>query len=177
MGATQSTDPDDEVVDKEYGFRVHHVEENGPGRAAGLESIFDYIVVANGVRTDQDDGTFVRMIKEAEGTNMQLTVFNTHTLTTRETILLPNADWGGAGLLGITIRFDLAQDVAKHTLHVLEVYDESPASNAGLVSYNDYVVGVGDLLFDGPDDFGEIIALNEKRAVRLFVYASRSRVT
>ena len=36
------------VVDQEYGFRVHRVEANSPGDLAGLQSILDYVVVANG---------------------------------------------------------------------------------------------------------------------------------
>ena len=174
MGAGESS-PADEVVGHEYGFRVHRVEKNSPGEAAGLESILDYIVVANGVRLDSDDGSFVRAIQESKGKEMHLVVFNTHTLETRETTLCPADDWGGTGLLGITIRFDLAHALDKHTLHVLEVYPSSPASEAGLDSYNDYVLGVGDLLFDGPDDFGEIILLNQGRPVRLFVYSALSQ--
>ena len=110
-----------DVMGKEYGFRVHRVEPGSPGHAAGLTSILDYIVVANGVRLETDDGAFVRMIQECKGQDMRLCVFNTHTLRTRETILRPNDDWGGSGLLGITIRFDVMQQLDKHTLHVLDV--------------------------------------------------------
>ncbi|KAL1519944.1 hypothetical protein AB1Y20_023431 [Prymnesium parvum] len=159
-----------DVVGREHGFRVHRVEPGSPGDEAGLNSILDYIVVANGIRLDRDDGSFVRMIGESKGEEMRLCVFNTHTLRTRETVLVPRDGWGGAGLLGITIRFDVTHALEKHTLHVLEVYENSPASAAGLDAFNDYIIGVGDLLFDGPDDFGEIIVHNCNRPVRLFVY-------
>ena len=36
------------------------------------------------------------------------------------------------------------------------------------------MLGVGDLLYDGPDEFGEIVAHNENRPVRLYVYSTRS---
>ena len=65
----------------------------------------------NGVRLGRDDGSFVRMIAESQGVEMRLCIFDTHTLRTRETILRPNDDWGGAGLLGITIRFDVMQQL------------------------------------------------------------------
>jgi|MDSV01.2.fsa_nt_gb hypothetical protein len=177
MGAGQSAEEDDGMLDvmgKEYGFRVHRVEPGSPGHAAGLTSILDYIVVANGVRLETDDGAFVRMIQECKGQDMRLCVFNTHTLRTRETILRPNDDWGGSGLLGITIRFDVMQQLDKHTLHVLDVYADSPASAAGLDAFNDFVLGVGDLLFDGPDEFGEIVQHNCNRPVRLYVYNART---
>ena len=123
-----------EVIGKEYGFRVHRVEANSPGQAAGLQSILDYIVVANGVRLNHDDGSFVRMISESRNVPMRLLVFDTHTLRTRETVLTPSDTWGGTGLVGITIRFDLAQSLSKHTLHVLDVFEDSPASAAGALA-------------------------------------------
>jgi len=181
MGQAASTEADasrqdmmESVIGREFGFRVHRVEPGSPGHAAGLQSIVDYIVVANGVRLDHDDGIFVRMIAESKGTPMRLCVFDTHTLRTRETMLTPNDDWGGSGLLGITIRFDVTHDLSKHTLHVLDVFDDSPASAAGLDAYNDYILGVGDLLYDGPDEFGEIVMHNENRLVRLYVYSVRT---
>ena len=114
------------------------------------------------------------MIAESQGVEMRLCVFDTHTLRTRETVLTPTDAWGGSGLLGITIRFDIAQPLSKHTLHVLDVFPESPASRAGLDAYNDYILGVGDLLYDGPDEFGEIVSHNELRPVRLYVYSVRT---
>ena len=66
-GASSPEDGGADVVGKEQGFRVHRVEPNSPGYDAGLESIIDYIVVANGVRLDSDDGSFVRMISESKG--------------------------------------------------------------------------------------------------------------
>lgn len=178
MGASASSEYDDDesdaVVGKEYGFRVHRVEANSPGEQAGLQSILDYVVVANGVRLNHDDGSFVRMIAESKGQPMRLLVFDTHTLRTRETVLTPSDGWGGTGLVGITIRFDMAQSLAKHTLHVLDVFENSPASAAGLDAYNDYILGVGDLLYDGPDEFGEIVAHNEGRPLRLYVYSVQS---
>ena len=58
MGANGSSEqPADgtlhNVVGEEYGFRVHRVEPGSPGALAGLQSIVDYIVVANGVRLDR----------------------------------------------------------------------------------------------------------------------------
>ena len=68
----------------------------------------------------------------------------------------------------------MARPLEKHTLHVLDVYPSSPASAAGLDAFNDYILGVGDLLYDGPDEFGEIVAYNCGRPVRLYVYSSRT---
>ena len=88
MGGSMSSQH--EIVSKERGFRVHRVEPGSPGDLAGLSSVLDYIVVANGVRLDRDDGTFVKMIQEHKGSEMRICVFNTHTLCSRETTLIPN---------------------------------------------------------------------------------------
>jgi hypothetical protein len=65
MGLGASTEANDQdaldgVINREYGFRVHRVEAGSPGEQAGLQSILDYIVVANDVRLDADDGAVPR---------------------------------------------------------------------------------------------------------------------
>lgn len=174
MGLLPSVEAEHEemldVIGKEHGYRVHHVEPGSPGAVAGLSSILDYIVVANGIRVDQDDGRLVEMITESKDKPLRLCVFNTHTLRTRELTVVPSESWGGQGLLGVTIRFDVLHSPDKHTLHVLDVYQNSPASEAGLDPYNDYVLAVGDLLFSGLNEFNDIIHHNIHRQVRLYVY-------
>lgn len=174
MGIGLSVEADQEevlnVLGKENGYRVHHVEPGSPGAEAGLTSILDYIVVANGIRVDQEDGRLVQMIVESKDQPMQLCVFNTHTLRTREITLTPNDRWGGSGLLGVTIRFDVLHSPDKHTLHVLDVFESSPASMAELEGNNDYIIAVGELLYSGMNEFMEIIQHNIRRDVRLYVY-------
>jgi hypothetical protein len=159
-----------DVIGKEHGYRVHHVEPGSPGADAGLTSILDYIVLANGIRVDQEDGRLVQMITESKDIPMQLCIFNTHTLRTREVTLTPSDRWGGSGLLGVTIRFDVLHSPDKHTLHVLDVYENSPASKAQLEGNNDYIIAVGDLLYSGMNEFMDIIHHNMHRDVRLYVY-------
>lgn len=174
MGLVPSVEADHEemldVIGKEHGYRVHHVEPGSPGAQAGLISILDYIVVANGIRVDQEDGQLVQMIAESKDVPMRLCIFNTHTLRTREVTLTPNDKWGGSGLLGVTIRFDVLHSPDKHTLHVLDVYESSPASRAELEGNNDYIIAVGDLLYSGMNEFMDIINHNINRDVRLYVY-------
>ncbi|KAJ1637697.1 GRASP55/65 PDZ-like domain-containing protein [Pavlovales sp. CCMP2436] len=174
MGLVPSVEADQEemldVIGKEHGYRVHHVEADSPAALAGLVSILDYIVVANGVRVDQEDGRLVQMIGESKDLEMRLCIFNTHTLRTREVTIVPNDKWGGSGLLGCTIRFDVLHSHDKHTLHVLDVYESSPASMAGLEGNNDYIIAVGDLLYNGMNEFMEIVHHNMLREVRLYVY-------
>lgn len=174
MGIGLSVEADQEealdVIGKEQGYRVHHVEPGSPGAEAGLTSILDYIVLVNGIRVDQEDGQLVQMIAESKDVPMQMCIFNTHTLRTREITLTPNDRWGGNGVLGVTIRFDVLHSPDKHTLHVLDVYENSPASKAQLEGNNDYIIAVGDLLYSGMNEFMDIIHHNIHRDVRLNVY-------
>ena len=116
------------------------------------------------------------MIAESKGKPMRLCVFDTHTLRTRETVLIPTDDWGGSGLLGITIRLDIARASTSTRCTCSTSFPTALANDsaAGLDAYNDYILGVGDLLYDGPDEFGEIVLHNERRPVRLYVYSVRT---
>ncbi len=89
-----------------FGFRVLNVQGDSPGYHAQLVSFFDFIVAANGMRMDTDDTTFVEIIAAHKDKALTVTVYNCKTETTRDVVIKPNTSWGGAGLLGITIRYD-----------------------------------------------------------------------
>lgn len=81
------------------------------------------------------------MIEEHEDKNLNLQIYNTKSQTIREVCLQPNRRWGGSGLLGLTIKFDTFQDAEESVFHVLEVEANSPAEDAGLVPFEDYLLG------------------------------------
>jgi hypothetical protein len=55
--------------------------------------------------------------------------------------------------------------------HILDVYPQSPASNAGLEAHTDYIVG-GDVLFNSSEDFYTLIRGSIGKSVPLYVYSS-----
>jgi hypothetical protein len=85
----------------------------------------------------------------------------------REVTLLPNRNWGGQGVLGVSIRFCSFEKANENVWHILvsslpnlfdlirhlkqkygfkEVQPHSPASLAGLRSNSDYIIGSDSLL-------------------------------
>ena len=76
-----------------------------------------------------------KMIEDSEDQPLELSIFNTKNRETRKVVCQPNRRWGGAGLLGMTIKFDTFEDAEEAVFHVLEVEPNSPAANAGLPAF------------------------------------------
>ena len=65
--------------------------------------------------------------------------------------LVPTNTWGGAGLLGVSIRFCSFEGASENVWHILDVQPNSPAAQAGLRSDTDYIVAA-DTTLDDRDD-------------------------
>ena len=57
----------------------------------------------------------------------------------REIFITPSNTWGGQGALGISIRFCSFEGANENVWHIMEVEGNSPAEQAGLRSFTDYV--------------------------------------
>merc|ERR1712071_258328 len=148
------------------GYRVLGVQPNSPASDAGLVSFFDFLVGANGrmlfnsvssnEKDDNDDVgeeeeeeeegelgdvDFVELLQNNVGRPIELLVFNIKSQETRLCYMTPSKSWGGAGLLGVTIRVDSYAHAEDNLLRVLEVEDNSPAQMAGLQTESDYLLG------------------------------------
>lgn len=53
--------------------------------------------------------------------------------------------------------------------HVLEVHPSSPAENAGLRPFTDYIIGADSILHESEDLF-TLIETHEERSLKLYVY-------
>lgn len=78
-------------------------------------------------------------------------VWNIKCQEKRQLELIPNDDWPGAGLLGVTIRLDDYGGADERLIKVLEVEEHSPASIAGLVPMRDYLLGTTIVSFGSTD--------------------------
>ena len=105
---------------------------------AGLVSFFDFIVGANGKMLlgsgdgleegdVYDDVDFPRLLKDSVNEKVHLLVWNIKAQEKRVVELVPRKDWGGAGLLGVTIRLDDYGGADERLVRVLEIDDDSPA--------------------------------------------------
>ena len=83
--------------------------------------------------------------------------------------LIPSKNWGGQGVLGVSIRFCSFERANENIWHVLDVQSHSPAALAGLRSNSDYIIGSDSLLTE-PEDLFTLIESHENKQLRLYVY-------
>ena len=150
------------------GYRVIDVKPDSPAATAGLTSYLDIILSANGIRLNSGPG-FVDILTKSNQSRVFLRVFNILSEKTREAVVIPDADWGGEGMLGSTVRFE-KWEPNQGNVHVMKVFPNSPAANAGLTAVEDYILGTPDMTIPTVDYLSKAIA--GKETVTLFVFSS-----
>lgn len=104
----------------------------------------------------------------------QTVVFNIKSQEARLVKLTPEDDWGGAGLLGVTIRLDNYAGAEERLIRVLTVEPKSPAAVAGLVPENDFILGTTHQTLDSSDSLADLLHDNVDQVVELYVYNTDS---
>ncbi|XP_041374899.1 Golgi reassembly-stacking protein 2-like [Gigantopelta aegis] len=151
------------------GYHVLRVQDNSPGSHAGLEAFFDFIVAIGNTRLNQDNETLKELLKTNIEKPMKMTVYSSKTQGVREVTIMPSHNWGGQGLLGVSIRFCSFEGANENVWHILEVQPNSPADIAGLKSNTDYVIGADSVLHESEDLF-TLIESHEAKPLKLYVY-------
>jgi hypothetical protein len=154
------------------GYRVLSVLPGSPGTTANLDSYFDFIVEAAGVRLDDIGRPFTGIIAEHVNRVLHLKVYNCMTNRERDVDLTPRNDWGGAGLLGITIRFDSYENALSEVVHVLKCEPNSPGKLAGLREGTDYLLGTSDHVFHDENDLADVCEMFVDQPLSVYVYNS-----
>lgn len=107
-------------------------------------------------------------------------VFNIKSQEARIVYLTPSDTWGGAGLLGVTIRLDNYAGAEDRFIRVLSVDTEngsSPASVAGLLGDGtDFILGTTHHTINSLSHFAQLLHDNVDRVIELYVYNSSSDV-
>lgn len=158
------------------GYRILQVHDQSPASDKELVPWFDFIVEANGYAMDLDDGSLVALISDHENQEINFLVYNTKNTTLRMVKITPKRKWDsgieGQGMLGLTIKFDTFENSDEDVIHVLQVAKDSPAYNAGLESFNDYILGAPFMVFQDLDDLNEIVVrvADNKDEFEVFVY-------
>lgn len=199
MGNTESNQEDFHEFDgcETLGYRVLGVQPNSPAARAGLVSFFDFLVGANGQllfginaqeeasrstkNNDTDDEyfedvDFPALLKGNVNQEIELLVWNIKSQTQRFITLTPSTEWGGQGLLGVTIRMDNFAAAEDNLLRVLSVQKSSPAQIAGLTPNSDYLLGTAMESFSSEDMLAAILEENTDRVVEIYVYNTESDV-
>ncbi|XP_024080740.1 Golgi reassembly-stacking protein 2 [Cimex lectularius] len=151
------------------GYHVLKVQKNSPGQVAGLEAFFDFIVSIDGTRLNQDNDTLKDILKASLDKPLKMIVYSSKTQTVRQLTITPSNNWGGQGLLGVSIRFCSFEGANENVWHVLEVHPSSPAELAGLNPFSDYIIGADSSLHESEDLF-TLIEAHEGRCLKLYVY-------
>ncbi|KAL5103271.1 Golgi reassembly-stacking protein 2 [Taenia crassiceps] len=147
------------------------VQDGSPGQKAGLEAFFDFIVSVGDIRLQQDNESIKDVLARYKDTPMRLEVYSSKTQEFREVTLIPTSDWGGQGLLGLSIRYCSFKGASENVWHVLEISPGSPAAMAGLQPFTDYIIGTDALLNDS-EDFFSVVEAHNGQPLRLYVYNS-----
>lgn len=154
------------------GVRVFKVHPGSPAAEAGLEVFFDFIISIDGVVLDpQDQQVFGTKIQEAENRAVKLVVYNTRAHGAREVIVTPRK-WTGTGLLGAKVRFDSCDPADNNGQRVLEVFPNSPAAQAGLESYQDFLLGNAQAVFHDVDELSDFLQNNMSQPSQVYVYSA-----
>lgn len=90
-------------------------------------------------------------------------------MSVREVTLVPSRNWGGQGVLGVSIRFCSFDRANENVWHILDVQPNSPAALSGLRSNSDYIIG-SDTLLTEPEDLFTLIESSENKQLKLYVY-------
>lgn len=157
------------------GVRVFKVVPGSPAAEAGLEVFFDFILEVNGSKLDDNSSqqSFAEKIAACENQCAKLTVYNTRSQKEREVAVTPRK-WHGTGLLGATVRYDVVDPAENHGIRVLEVFPNSPAAHAGMVPFQDFLMGTAQVVFHDIDELVEAVTSNINQRMQLYVYNADS---
>jgi len=195
MGNADSTEQEHPSVTRfdgveTLGSRVLGVQPNSPASRAGLVSFFDFLVGVNGqimFGCEPEDGgdgdgefyedvDFPALLKGSINQEIELLVYNIKSQTQRLITLTPSTSWGGAGLLGVTIRTDDYSTAEENLLRILSVSPRSPAALAGLTPLSDFLLGTAQESFENEGMLANILETFEDEVLEVYVYNTESDV-
>lgn len=159
------------------GVRVFRVSAGSPASEAGLEVFFDFITEVNGIQMDPSHHqTFAEKISECENGQAKMVVYNSRVHNHREVTVIPRK-WGGSGLLGATVRYDTTEPGDSNGIRVLEVFPNSPAAHAGLVPFQDFLLGTASCVFRDIDELVEVVTASINKPMQVYVYNADSETS
>ncbi|KAL8987725.1 MAG: hypothetical protein Q9177_003103 [Variospora cf. flavescens] len=153
-----------------YGFQALRNKNHD----ISIEPWYDFVIGINGRQVDNPDpNLFATEIRNCAGASVNLIIWNAKGSRTR-TIALPVPT--PSPTLGITLQWT-PLSVTEDVWHVLDVTASSPAENAGLLPYGDYIVGTPEGNVRGESGLGELVEDYLGRSLRLYVYNHEYAVT
>merc|ERR1719329_1234725 len=113
------------------------------------------------------------MMLEAENTTVKLKVYSARSRAVRDAEVRPRK-WAGAGILGARVQYDTVVPEEGNGIRVLEVFPNSPAAHAGLIPFQDFMLGTGTAIFHDIDELAEHVQANLNQKMSVYTYNSDS---
>ena len=153
-----------------YGFQVLRNSNN----ELPIEPWFDFIIGINGRNIDSaDPALFSAEVRNCAGNSVNLGLWSAKGQRLRSLYTQVPPD---AGSLGLSLQWQPIS-TTEDVWHILDVAANSPADNAGLLPYGDYIIGSPEGLLKGEAGLGELVEDYLTRPMRLFVYNHEYDVT
>ncbi|KAL3964192.1 hypothetical protein ACCO45_001196 [Purpureocillium lilacinum] len=139
-----------------------------------VEPWFDFIVGINGRPIDDPNPSlFAQEVQNCAGGTVTLGLWNAKGQRTREMHIPVPSD---SASLGLSLQYAPIA-LAANIWHVLDVAPNSPADNAALLPYSDYILGSPEGALHGEGALGELVEDHIGRPLRLYVYNNEYDVT
>ncbi|PKS06597.1 hypothetical protein jhhlp_007345, partial [Lomentospora prolificans] len=154
----------------EYGFQVLR----NTNLELAVEPWYDFIVGINGRPLDNPSPhLFSQEVRNCAGGTVTLGLWNAKGQRTREMHIPVPPDTAS---LGLSLQWTPIS-VAANIWHVLDVAGNSPADQAGLLPYSDYILGSPEGILHGESGLSELVEDHIARPLRLYVYNNEYDVT
>jgi len=139
-----------------------------------IEPWFDFIVGINGRPIETPDPSlFAQEVRNCAGGTVTLGLWNAKGQRTKEMHIPVPAETGS---LGLSLQY-APISLAANIWHVLDVAPNSPADQASLLPYSDYILGSPEGALHGEAALGELVEDFIGRPLRLYVYNNEYNVT
>ncbi|EPQ51071.1 hypothetical protein GLOTRDRAFT_141212 [Gloeophyllum trabeum ATCC 11539] len=188
MGAGYSTSQDQPPS---QALHVLRVTPASPASQTNIEPFFDFVVGFEGDTFNSgknvDASELERIVESHEDQVLNLVVWNSKSRDTRVVPIIPSRAWSAANsalpnlkesepeskpsLLGLSMRMCQPEYSLDNVWHVLDVLEGSPAEDAGLVPYGDWIIGWSGGVLSAENDFYDVVEAHIDKPLRVYVYS------
>ncbi|KAI9756379.1 MAG: hypothetical protein M4579_003883 [Chaenotheca gracillima] len=153
-----------------FGFQVLRNKETD----LAVEPWYDFIVGINGrVIEDPDPNLFAQEVRNCAGASVTLGLWNAKGSRLRTLqISVPSA----TPVLGLTLQWTPLSST-EDVWHILDVAPDSPADQAGLLPYADYIIGTPEGIVRGESGLGELVEDHISRPLDLYIHNHEYNLT
>ncbi|KAI9786796.1 MAG: hypothetical protein M1816_007804 [Peltula sp. TS41687] len=147
-----------------YGFQV--LRNKDP--ELPIDPWFDFVIGINGRPIDDPDPhLFAQEVRNCAGASVTLGLWSAKGQRIRDLrVSVPSADLPS---LGLTLQWT-AISSTEDVWHILDVAPNSPAEQAGLLPYGDYIIGTPEGIVRGEAGLGELVEDHLSRPLELHIY-------